>query len=145
MEGRIHGEYGAIETPIGFIPMYDDLKKLFKDVFNKEFTKEEYDYAFSIRIAKILEGLKEPAPGRPAPGRPGVAATVTPPSGAPPSSAASPLKAVPAPPQQTDEAKSAEFRRLAQLYRRQNPTLTAEQVKAAVLGNMRQTGWTVGP
>ncbi len=58
MEGRIHGEYDAIETPIGFIPMYDDLKKLFKDVFNKEFTKEEYDYAFSIRIAKILEGLK---------------------------------------------------------------------------------------
>ncbi|MBS3142306.1 phosphoenolpyruvate carboxykinase (GTP) [Candidatus Woesearchaeota archaeon] len=58
MEGRIHGEYGAIETPIGFIPMYDDLKKLFKDIFNKDFTKEEYEYAFSIRIAKILDGLK---------------------------------------------------------------------------------------
>jgi len=35
MEGRIHGDYEAIETPIGFIPKYNDLKELFIDAKKK--------------------------------------------------------------------------------------------------------------
>mgnify|MGYP000045943321 CR=1 FL=1 len=31
LEKRAHGEIDAIETPIGYIPKYDDLKKLFKE------------------------------------------------------------------------------------------------------------------
>jgi phosphoenolpyruvate carboxykinase (GTP) len=54
MEGRIHEEFGAVETPIGFIPKYEDLKALFKQVFDKEYTKEEYEQQFSIRITKLL-------------------------------------------------------------------------------------------
>ncbi|MBW2978104.1 phosphoenolpyruvate carboxykinase (GTP) [Candidatus Woesearchaeota archaeon] len=57
MEGRVHNEYSAIETPIGFIPKYEDLKKLFLDVFKREYTKEEYEKQFSIRITKLLEKL----------------------------------------------------------------------------------------
>lgn len=57
MEGRVHDEYKAIETPIGLIPKYDDLKELFKQVFDKEYTKEDYDKQFSIKIQNLLKGL----------------------------------------------------------------------------------------
>ena len=57
MEGRVHGEYGAIETPIGYIPKYEDIAKLFKKIFGKKFSREDYDKQFSIRIDKFLEKL----------------------------------------------------------------------------------------
>ncbi len=57
MEGRVHGEYGAIETPIGFIPKYDDVRDLFKKIFNRDFSRDLYDRLFSIRIDKFLEKL----------------------------------------------------------------------------------------
>lgn len=57
MEGRVHGEYGAIETPIGYLPKYEDLKTLFQEVFDKDYTKEEYEKQFSIRITGIQDKL----------------------------------------------------------------------------------------
>ncbi len=57
MEGRVHGEYGAIETPIGYIPKYEDIAKLFKKIFEKKFSRDDYDRQFSIRIDKFLEKL----------------------------------------------------------------------------------------
>jgi phosphoenolpyruvate carboxykinase (GTP) len=54
-EGRVHGEYNAIETPIGYLPRYDDLKALFRRVFNREYTLEEYTQQFSVRVDKYLE------------------------------------------------------------------------------------------
>ena len=56
-EGRVHGEYDAIKTPIGYIPRYDDLKALFRQVFHKEYTAEDYIQQFSIRVTKHLEKL----------------------------------------------------------------------------------------
>ncbi|MHA2296983.1 MAG: phosphoenolpyruvate carboxykinase (GTP) [Candidatus Hodarchaeales archaeon] len=56
-EGRIHGDYEAIETPIGYIPKYEDLKRLFKEVFNKEYDRTRYEAEFSIRIQKWLEKI----------------------------------------------------------------------------------------
>jgi phosphoenolpyruvate carboxykinase (GTP) len=56
-EGRIHGEYDAIITPIGYIPLYNDMKALFKQVFNKVYTEKEYNQQFSIRVTKYLEKL----------------------------------------------------------------------------------------
>lgn len=58
MEGRIHGEFDAIETPIGYIPKYDDIAKLFMEIFNKKFTQEDYDKQFAIRVDKFLEKLE---------------------------------------------------------------------------------------
>ncbi|MBN1699799.1 MAG: phosphoenolpyruvate carboxykinase (GTP) [Spirochaetales bacterium] len=58
MEGRVHSEYGAISTPIGLIPKYEDLTGLFTQVFNKTYTRESYTKQFSIRITKWIEKLE---------------------------------------------------------------------------------------
>jgi phosphoenolpyruvate carboxykinase (GTP) len=41
-EGRVHGEYDAIKSPIGFLPLYEDLRKLFRQVFDREYNHENY-------------------------------------------------------------------------------------------------------
>ncbi len=56
-EGRIHGEYEAIKTPIGYIPKYSDLKDLFKQVFDRDYPEEEYIQQFSIRGKRYLEKM----------------------------------------------------------------------------------------
>ncbi len=57
MEGRVHNEFEVIETPIGFIPKYDDLRTLFRKVLDKNYSKEDYIKQFSIRIEKLLRKL----------------------------------------------------------------------------------------
>jgi phosphoenolpyruvate carboxykinase (GTP) len=57
MEGRAHGEYRAIRTPIGFIPEFHDVKKLYMQIFNKDITENFYNKLFSIRVEKFLEKL----------------------------------------------------------------------------------------
>jgi phosphoenolpyruvate carboxykinase (GTP) len=54
-EGRVHGEFDAIDTPVGFIPKYEDLKQLFKDVFHKDYSQAAYDEQYSIRATQLLE------------------------------------------------------------------------------------------
>ena len=56
-EGRVHGEYRAIKTPIGYLPLYRDLRNLFKVVFDREYTEEEYLQQFSVRVDKYLEKI----------------------------------------------------------------------------------------
>ncbi len=56
-EGRIHGDYDAIRTPLGYLPKYEDLKGLFHEIFNKEYSKDEYDFEFNVRISKYLEKI----------------------------------------------------------------------------------------
>jgi phosphoenolpyruvate carboxykinase (GTP) len=58
MEGRVHHEYDAIETPVGYIPKYEDLKTLFKQVFDKEYTKADYDVQFAIRTSNWIEKME---------------------------------------------------------------------------------------
>ena len=58
MEGRVHNEYGAIETPAGFIPKYEDLKELFMKIFNRDYAQEDYTKQFSIKISNYLEKLE---------------------------------------------------------------------------------------
>jgi len=50
MELRSHNNVGAIETPVGNIPKYNDLKKLFKNVMKKDFTPADYTKQFTIRV-----------------------------------------------------------------------------------------------
>ncbi|MBD3226562.1 MAG: phosphoenolpyruvate carboxykinase (GTP) [Candidatus Lokiarchaeota archaeon] len=54
MELRAHNEVDTINTPTGLIPKYSDLKKLFKEVLNKEYTKEEYEEQFTVRVPQHL-------------------------------------------------------------------------------------------
>jgi phosphoenolpyruvate carboxykinase (GTP) len=56
-EQRVHQEVGALETPTGLIPHYEDLKRLFKNIFNEDYTREEYEYQFSFRCQAWLAKL----------------------------------------------------------------------------------------
>ena len=58
MELRVHNEVKAIKTPTGYIPKYEDLYKLFKQIRNKEYTKEEYFNQFSIRVQENMSKIK---------------------------------------------------------------------------------------
>lgn len=53
-ELRVHGEMDAIDGPTGRIPKYEDLKKLFKEILNKDYTKEDYDEQFKIRVKENI-------------------------------------------------------------------------------------------
>ena len=56
-ELRCYNEIDALETPIGYIPKFEDLKALFKEYLKKDYSREEYEQQFSIRITKLLEKL----------------------------------------------------------------------------------------
>ena len=58
MELRVHNEVDAIKTPTGLIPKYEDLQKLFKEVLNKDYTKEEYIKQFTTRIPENLAKIE---------------------------------------------------------------------------------------
>jgi len=58
MELRANGDVEAIRTPTGFIPLYDDLAPLFKDLLGEEYTKEAYVKQFTLRIPKSLEKIE---------------------------------------------------------------------------------------
>ncbi len=48
-----NGDVKAIETPIGFVPKYEDLKDLFAGI-DKEYPKSLYDMQFALYIDKIV-------------------------------------------------------------------------------------------
>ncbi|MDR2700409.1 MAG: phosphoenolpyruvate carboxykinase (GTP) [Nitrososphaerota archaeon] len=58
MELRVHNEVDAIKTPTGLIPKYGDLKKLFKEVLDKDYTKEDYIKQFTIRVPENLAKIE---------------------------------------------------------------------------------------
>ena len=49
-ERRIHGEADAWRTPLGFIPKYDDLREMFREYLQQDFTKDVYEELFKFRI-----------------------------------------------------------------------------------------------
>ena len=55
MEGRAQGDFDAIRTPIGFIPKFGDIKMLFRETHKKQYTRDDYERQFSIRIGRFLE------------------------------------------------------------------------------------------
>jgi phosphoenolpyruvate carboxykinase (GTP) len=57
MERRANGELEAIATPTGLIPVYDDLVKLFKDVLDLDYAKEDYVKQFTVHIPQNLAQL----------------------------------------------------------------------------------------
>ena len=54
LEYRAHGEVKAVDTPIGYLPLYEDLKAIFKETIEKEYTEELYNKHFSLYIDNIL-------------------------------------------------------------------------------------------
>jgi phosphoenolpyruvate carboxykinase (GTP) len=58
MELRVHGDVGAITCPTGQIPRYEDLVPLFKQVLDKEYTREDYINQFTIRVPENLAKIE---------------------------------------------------------------------------------------
>jgi len=54
MELRSYKEIGAVETPTGYIPKYDDLRNLFKQVLDKFYSKEDYTKQFTLRVSENI-------------------------------------------------------------------------------------------
>jgi phosphoenolpyruvate carboxykinase (GTP) len=57
MELRVHGEVEALEAACGRIPLYADLKPLFKQVLDHDYTEQEYVDQFTIRVPELLAKL----------------------------------------------------------------------------------------
>jgi len=54
LERWAHKEVEAIRTPIGMLPKYGDLKKLFKERINKDYPEDLYNKQFSLYIDNIV-------------------------------------------------------------------------------------------
>ncbi len=44
--------------PIGFLPKYEDLKALFRELIDKDYPRELYDMQFSLYLDKILARIE---------------------------------------------------------------------------------------
>ncbi len=58
MELRVNGDVDAIKTATGYIPKYEDLKKLFKQVLNKDYTETSYKEMFTLRVKGNLDKIE---------------------------------------------------------------------------------------
>jgi phosphoenolpyruvate carboxykinase (GTP) len=56
-ELRVYDEVEALDTPTGRVPLYEDLQKLFRELFDEAYTREEYAYQFSFRCDAWLAKL----------------------------------------------------------------------------------------
>ncbi len=54
LKNRANGKVDAIKTPIGYIPKYQDLTKLFESKINKEYPKDLYGMQFSLYLDNII-------------------------------------------------------------------------------------------
>jgi len=54
LERRAHHEVEAIETPIGFLPKYEDLQALFDAIIAKDYTRDLYNRQFSLYTDNII-------------------------------------------------------------------------------------------
>ena len=58
IELRVHRDVEIIKTPAGGIPKYEDLKKLFKEVLDKDYDKEDYIKQFTLNIPKNIAKIE---------------------------------------------------------------------------------------
>ncbi len=58
MELRVHGEVEAIRTPTGWIPLYEDLRRLFREVLGRAYTHQEYVAQFTVRVPENLRKIE---------------------------------------------------------------------------------------
>ena len=54
MELRFHKEVDVIDTPVGRIPKYADLKRLFQEVQGVNYTEEQYTKQFTLRVNEFI-------------------------------------------------------------------------------------------
>lgn len=54
MELRVNGDVDVLDAGYGLIPKYEDLVPIFKDVRDQDYTKEDYELQFMVRIPEVL-------------------------------------------------------------------------------------------
>ena len=54
----VNGDVEKIKTPTGYIPKYEDLKKLFKENLSADYTEADYVKQFSIRVPGLLAKIE---------------------------------------------------------------------------------------
>ena len=52
-----HGKINGIKTPIGLLPRYEDLKKLFDEEISKDYPKSLYNMQFSLYLDNIMSRI----------------------------------------------------------------------------------------
>lgn len=57
LERHAHGDVAFIETPIGNIPEYEDLKALFKSIIDKDYPEALYEKQFSLYVDNIISRI----------------------------------------------------------------------------------------
>lgn len=57
MDLRVHNEADALDAAYGLIPRYEDLKSLFRQVLDKDYSRAEYVDQFMIRIPECIAKL----------------------------------------------------------------------------------------
>jgi len=57
LERCAHNDVDVIETPIGLIPKYEDIKALFETLIDKDYDKELYIKQFSLYIDNIIKRI----------------------------------------------------------------------------------------
>jgi phosphoenolpyruvate carboxykinase (GTP) len=57
MELRVHNEAGAIKSPTGYLPKFEDLRTLFKRVLSKDYREKDYNKQFTIRVPENLSKI----------------------------------------------------------------------------------------
>jgi phosphoenolpyruvate carboxykinase (GTP) len=58
MELRVHDDVGAVVTPTGLAPIYEDLRALFKRILGRNYPRDEYDLQFKIRVRENLSKIE---------------------------------------------------------------------------------------
>jgi len=58
MELRVHEEIGAIDIGTGFIPYFEDLKRLFNQVLKRDYGKNDYTKQFTLRVPENLSKIE---------------------------------------------------------------------------------------
>jgi phosphoenolpyruvate carboxykinase (GTP) len=48
----------AYKTPIGYIPCYEDLSRLFREVLAKEYSKEDYLKQFTLYTQRLITKIE---------------------------------------------------------------------------------------
>jgi len=57
IELRAHNEAEALDAGYGLIPKYEDLQRLFQQVLNRDYSEQDYEEQFMIRIPELLAKL----------------------------------------------------------------------------------------
>ena len=57
LERLANNEVNAIQSPIGYLPKFDDLQNLFRSIIDKDYTKELYIKQFSLYIDNIVSRI----------------------------------------------------------------------------------------